>query len=658
MRSIRQIDAGGPATVVSCVLILVLSGWAAMVLTPSLDYPPERLERAAVWLLLGLPLYTAGFLLLAGRIRPRLGGWLMLVGVAHVAEEPLRVLAALAELPLDPWIHLVAAIVRGTFVLTAPLWLPGITARRSLAWTVCAIVAAFQVVEQGLGTQRALAAATARSSGLMPQPAGPLYGWLLEHQRELYGALGLLVAATILIGAAGTPARRLRLTGAYVVWSTLFISEIWGESLAFPAALAGALLGFGLTAWTVGRARLWHLERGTRRMLVVYTTVAVLALLDLLFLGATAYYVEGVRAEILGAAVLTVGMGVRPVGGWAVRKLEGLFFGAGVRPHEAVRALAERLDRAPEPQEVPGAVCRSVVEDLGMPGARLEVEARPSESVTLAAAGEPVERGECFELSYQERVIGRLRVLGPDEGRLPAREAQLITLLAGQATPALAALQLLEEVRAAREQLIRSWEMERRRLYRDLHDGLGPHISALRLLCDTLRSGDCASPERVIEQLAGGINEMSVLTRRLIDRLIPTELEERGLYGAVTWLAGRLGVGPLRIEVRADQAALRGLPLQVGTVAYQIVGEALTNVVKHAHATRAVVGLELGAGELVVTVEDNGLTGASPVPGPRRGTGLGSIADRAAALGGWSEVKREAGGTRVRVGLRLQACSG
>ncbi|MDP9431041.1 MAG: sensor histidine kinase [Actinomycetota bacterium] len=207
------------------------------------------------------------------------------------------------------------------------------------------------------------------------------------------------------------------------------------------------------------------------------------------------------------------------------------------------------------------------------------------------------------------------------------------------------------ELQASREQLVAAREEERRRLRRDLHDGLGPSLGAVVLRIDTARNLAATRPEesdRLLRQVRDDVSAALVDVRRLVHDLRPTALDDLGLAGAVRQQAERL-LAP-RVEVAVEAGDVADLPAAVEVAAYRIASEALVNVAKHASATRVRVtpGRDDG-GALVVTVADDG---GGIAPGAPAGVGLVSLRERAAELGGRCSVECPAtGGTVVRAVL-------
>ncbi|WP_179166772.1 histidine kinase [Streptomyces sp. CB03238] len=204
----------------------------------------------------------------------------------------------------------------------------------------------------------------------------------------------------------------------------------------------------------------------------------------------------------------------------------------------------------------------------------------------------------------------------------------------------------------SREQIVSAREEERRRLRRDIHDGLGPTLAGLRLRVETatarLPSGDPVREDlrRVCEDLAMAIKDV----RRITDRLGPAPLTELGLGTALRQLASGFDGPRLAVSTEILPSPLPPLPAAVEVAAYRITAEALNNVLRHAHAEHATVRARMDTDTLTVAVVDDGI-GIDGDRGGHGGVGLRSMADRAAEIGGHCTVERLPRGTRVRAVL-------
>jgi signal transduction histidine kinase len=216
------------------------------------------------------------------------------------------------------------------------------------------------------------------------------------------------------------------------------------------------------------------------------------------------------------------------------------------------------------------------------------------------------------------------------------------------------------DLQHSREQLVSLREEERRRLRRDLHDGLGPALAGFTLTVGAVRNlllRDPGAADALLVQLGTDIDSAVGDIRRLVYNLRPPALDELGLLGAIRARATHYNIdregNGLKVWVEAPEQ-LPSLSAAVEVAAYRIVQEALTNVVRHARAHHAVVRLTCREA-LCIEVSDDGI-GNGPVgtPKPHTGVGLLSMHERAAELGGRCVVEPGSmGGMQVWAWLPL-----
>ncbi|WP_318783314.1 sensor histidine kinase [Plantactinospora soyae] len=213
------------------------------------------------------------------------------------------------------------------------------------------------------------------------------------------------------------------------------------------------------------------------------------------------------------------------------------------------------------------------------------------------------------------------------------------------------AVRLIHDLQDSRERLITAREEERRRLRRDLHDGLGPTLAGMamqvraahKLVAEQPRTG------RILDALAADLQTCTAEVRQLVDQLRPPALD-RGLAAALRNECGRFESSTLSVRLQVE-GNLQGLPAAIEVAAYRIVAEALTNVTRHSQASICWVNVDRDRALTLEIVDDGvGL-------GPRRpgGVGLDSMRERATELGGDFDItERAPHGTSIRVRLPFQ----
>jgi len=230
---------------------------------------------------------------------------------------------------------------------------------------------------------------------------------------------------------------------------------------------------------------------------------------------------------------------------------------------------------------------------------------------------------------------------------LPANAEMRLSAFAQLITDALANTDAREQLAASRARILRAGDEERRRLGRDLHDGAQQRLVSVVIdlqLAQKRWADDGRARELVDDALDHAQAAIDDL-RELAAGIHPSVLTDRGLHAALESLAERSPV-PVELDAELDER----LPLSVETTAYFLVAEALTNVGKYAHASRASVAARVIGDQLELEVLDDGVGGADP----SAGSGLRGLADRVAAMRGALHVSSPPGrGTRIHARIAL-----
>ena len=338
------------------------------------------------------------------------------------------------------------------------------------------------------------------------------------------------------------------------------------------------------------------------------------------------------------------------------RGVNRLMYGERDEPYKALSRLGQRLEGALAPHTALATIAETIALALKLPYVAIFAE-RDGELMTAAEYGTPAGDTVVLPLVHGTEPIGRLAVAprAPGEAFTPS-DRRLLEDLARRAGVAVHAARLTADLQHSREQLVTAREEERRRLRRDLHDGLGPRLAALTLKVGSARSlypQDPGGADALLAELEDDMEVTLTDLRRLVYDLRPPALDQLGLLGAIRDAAERyesgLAANGPRISIDAPNE-LSPLPAAVEVAAYRIVQEALTNVVRHARAGYCTVRLTSGD-ELELEITDDGV--GFPAD-HRSGVGLNSMRERAAELGGTCVVEpAPSGGTRVLARLPL-----
>jgi signal transduction histidine kinase len=346
-----------------------------------------------------------------------------------------------------------------------------------------------------------------------------------------------------------------------------------------------------------------------------------------------------------------------------------LMFGERNEPYRVLSRLGQRLVETLPAESLLPTIVETVAHTLKLPYVAIvwkREQVLPGTESPLLAAAFGTSRGSQavarVPLVHQGKHLGEL-ILSPRrrEEELSPADQRLVRDLAPQIGMALHSALLLTnlqqltiDLQHSRERLVTAREEERRRLRRDLHDGLGPQLSSQTLTLSAIKKllrQDPDTAEHLLTDAITHAQEAIADIRRLVYALRPPALDDLGLLATLQEQMTQYYASGIQLQLSAPEA-LPPLPAAIEIACYRIVQEALTNVVRHAHATHATVDLRVRAEALEVEVSDDG---QGLPPGVRCGVGLTSMRERAEELGGTCLVEAlTEGGTRVCARLPLE----
>jgi signal transduction histidine kinase len=362
--------------------------------------------------------------------------------------------------------------------------------------------------------------------------------------------------------------------------------------------------------------------------------------------------------RVTWAAIVTgvVAVGFAPVRQRSRRVVNRLVHGHDDDPLASLQRVGDRLALALPAEDAVRVVVDAVAAELRPSYVALDL-LRDGQVVRSARTGDPDARGEDVLLPVHhggDRVAEL--VVRPRPGGLDPPGRRVLVQLVRSCAPALHAALLAEQLQRSREQLVLAREEERRRIRRDLHDGLGAVLTGLSMSVAALEQSEPTSERRdQLLRVGTRLDDARAEVRRLLDDLRPRDLDELGLAEALRVVAEQFGgpaTAPQGVRVDVDVVeALGALGADVEVAAYRIVSEALSNAVRHGGADRVQVRVQHD-GDLLVEVRDDG-TGLGPDDVP--GVGLASMHQRATELGGSCVVRNDdERGTLVRAVLPVQ----
>jgi two-component system, NarL family, sensor kinase len=355
---------------------------------------------------------------------------------------------------------------------------------------------------------------------------------------------------------------------------------------------------------------------------------------------------------LLVAATGVIALAAEPARRRIQRSVDRLVWGARDDPLAVVRHVVDLVGPDSGNDLLP-ALVRSLQRDLRYDTVAIDVR-RDDGWDRVARVGPPSGAEHHVMLEQQDEVVGRLVVASG--GRVPVRprDAQVLTELAGPLALAVGWVRLAGHLRRAGVEVVSAREEERRRIRRDLHDGLGPSLTgvslgvrtAMRQLERSASGGSLAPTRELLTRAADEIDALVDEVKRIVRDLRPTALDQLGFVDAVTEFARSVS-GELDVHVSVPRTPL-DLPAVIEVAAYRIVTEAMTNVVRHARAMRCWLTITSGDRVDIDVVDDGvGVDGAEI-----EGVGWAAMRERVAELGGTFAVGPNAPrGTHLHVEL-------
>jgi signal transduction histidine kinase len=499
-----------------------------------------------------------------------------------------------------------------------------------------------------------------------------LDGWdnplVLPHALWFVDPLGFLLSLPFALVVAGGAVAQLR-------WRWRQGTDLERQQIRFVAMFAGVPVLAGPLSFLPGAPPYLFtvavlplpmavgyavLARGLYDLRTAANRTAVWILLSALVAGLYALVIAGVGGVLdLGTvtflpavAVGVVAVSFAPLRDTLQRGVNQLLFGRWHEPYEVLARLGQRLEATADVDRL----LREATSELAALGLRrVRIENAHGQVLAESANDDRGEREADDEiplLVYGERV-GTLR-FGQPATRLRPADRRLLEDLAVHLSAVLHDHRLTEELQRALERVVLAREEERRRLRRDLHDGLGPALAGHLLRLDVIARE--VGPDSPVSELVRALREELRATvldvRRVVEGLRPPALDELGLPSAVEQAVHRLTAGT-GLQVEVSIASLPSLTAAAEVAAFRIVTEAVTNVVRHSQAGWCRVTLEPGPGLLRLVVEDDGVGIGSPTSS---GNGLHTMRERAEEMRGCLTVT-SIEGTRVVAELPIPAAA-
>lgn len=568
-------------------------------------------------------------------------GFAMVLGVGGPHAEGAGLVAD--QLLSGAWVFLFAGVALAVYLV--PDGKPA--SDRWRRWIIACLVGVALFLIGAPGDRTGF---VARHDGVEPPVV-----WIPEPLSALLGVTGLVGVVGLLAGAVVSTATRLRgstgverqqllwmmagalpipialtlgwvdhfLAGGSVTW--LFDIALVLASVSLPIAIAVA----------IARHQLFDIRLLLSHCLT-YLALAVLVIV----LYTSAWLLSGTLSDSGTSggvvAVALVALIAHPTSVVVHRRVERWVHGYGSAPYLAVQRVAMR-SAAADTDGLVDAVLRATAEALGAERARLELDGPRGEAVRV-----PIVVGQ--------EELGVLALDMPPD-RQGAIERALLEDISRYVALVVRGQRLNDQLRASQDRLLESRAQERRRLHRDLHDGLGPTLAAIALKLDVARRRSAhADVDEILDEVRVDAQHAVDEIRRVVEGLRPTALEEAGLMEALRIRARSLSTDTTNFYLNGPDHT-PPLPPLVEDAAYRIASEAMTNTSKHANARHCLVEITIDE-MVVITVSDDG---DGIAPQSRSGAGLRTMAERSTELGGSFNIgPGQVGGTEIQATLPLE----
>jgi signal transduction histidine kinase len=485
-------------------------------------------------------------------------------------------------------------------------------------------------------------------------------GWGVLNVVTLVSAMSLVFLGGI-AGVASVVTRTRRAQGAerqQMLWlllgvGWLVVANVVQLALEPTGATGDVWFVLGMVGLVVAlgvgviRHELFDVGEGLRRTIVNGVLVALLGVAAVAVLGAAG--AGGQPQRVALAAVAVVALLAAAAHDQLQQVVDRVVVGQRQDPQGVLTSLRRRLDLATGPLDALGQLAQGLGDTLRLPFVRIDALDSGLPPVT---SGKPTAETMSFPVTEGADRLGTLTVARrAGSARFTRRERRTLEAVASQVGTLLRQATLSAEIQGQREQLVTAREDERRRLRRDLHDGVGPSLAGIAMQLDGLAGRLAEHPELAAraEAARDDLRRTVSSVRRMVDGLRPPALDDMGLEGALRELVGRYEE---RVSLRCDVPP--DLPAATEAAAYLITSEAVTNAMRHSGGDHCDVELRAASPWLVITVADDGHGIPESAP---RGVGLTSMRDRAAEVGGLLEVTTTAEGTVVRTHLPLEVRS-
>ncbi len=398
-----------------------------------------------------------------------------------------------------------------------------------------------------------------------------------------------------------------------------------------------------MICYSLSQNNLWRTDPFVRRLILYSSLTLTIVTIYISIIGILSWLFSqrfGFFTSIVSAG--TVALLFHPLQQTLRKRINKIFYGQRDEPYEVINELGKGMEDAVDTESTLENFCESTATVLKLPYMGIWLDG--AEDNPVAEYGDDKADLIMLPLRYESENLGFLKMGRRAEGEVFSSSEKVLLNTIAQHISVIAHNYLLaQELQTSRELIIKGREEERKRIRRDLHDGLGPTLASTALQLQTARQLLYTKPEAgatILENLEEKMSTTLAEVRALVHDLYPSVIDQLGLEEALRRELEKFSSADLEVFFRVD-GDLDHLPAAVEVAAYRIIMEAVHNAHKHAQASECLVSIYATTHSLNLNVQDDGVGFADVDPNSTyrgEGTGLNSMRLRAEELGGSMRV--------------------
>ncbi len=413
------------------------------------------------------------------------------------------------------------------------------------------------------------------------------------------------------------------------------ISHVWFHTYTRPILKAIGYNVFPLAICiALNKNALWRTDPFVRRtMLYTSLTLSVVLIYFAIILSLGWLFNQGFGLTNSLVATGTVAILFHPIQQALRQRINQMLYGQRDDPYTVMTELSKGMEDSVDTHTTLNNFCESTSNVLKLPF--MGIWLANTNNTAIASYGSQLNTDIIeFPLKYESERLGTLKVARRVVGEaFNQSELVLLTTIAQHISIICHNYLLAQALQNSREQIVRGREEERKRIRRDLHDGLGPTLASTALQLETARQLIYTKPEKgdiILKNLETKMSQTLTDVRSIVHDLYPSLIDQFGLEEALKQEVQTFESSTLKIDL-AINGQIDNLSAATEVAIYRIIQEAIHNIHKHAQATKCSIHIDRSKIELSIQICDNGIGLSTD---DTAGIGLQSIRDRVSELSG------------------------